>query len=102
MDTLVVAPFLPFGVFSVGGAKGGVLKTTVDQATATAMWDGLRSGSFSIQFQRASAGAPQNTYIITKPISRDALARYLACRTEIDSLALGRGELDRETYDRIS
>jgi hypothetical protein len=97
-----IGSFSTVGSFYGGAVDGGVLKSTVDQATATAMWDGLRSGSFSIQFQRASAGAPQNTYIITKPISREALARYLACRTEIDSLALGRGELDRETYDRIS
>jgi hypothetical protein len=97
-----IGSFSTVGSFYGGAVDGGVLKSTVDQATATAMWDGLRSGSFSIQFQRASAGAPQNTYIVTKPISRDALARYLACRTEIDSLALGRGELDRETYDRIS
>jgi len=97
-----IGSFSTVGSFYGGAADGGVLKSTVDQATATAMWDGLRSGSFSIQFQRASRGAPQNTYIITKPISRDALARYLACRTHITSLALGKGELDRETYDRIS
>ena len=97
-----IGSFSTVGSFYGGAADGGVLKSTVDQATATAMWDGLRSGSFSIQFQRASRGAPQNTYIITKPISRDALARYLACRTQITSLALGKGELDRETYDRIS
>jgi hypothetical protein len=97
-----IGSFSTVGSFYGGVVDGGVLKSTVDQATATAMWDGLRSGSFSIQFQRASAGAPQSTYIITKPISRDALARYLACRTQIHSLALGRGELDRETYDRIS
>jgi hypothetical protein len=94
--------FSTVGSFYGGVANGGVLKSTVDQATATAMWDGLRSGSFSIQFQRASTGAPQNTYIITKPISRDALARYLACRAQIYSRALGRGELERETYGRIS
>jgi hypothetical protein len=97
-----IGSFTTVGSFHGGAADGGVLKSTTDQATATEMWDGLRSGSFSIQFQHASAGAPQNTYIITKPISRDALARYLACRTQIVSLALGRGELDRETYDRIS
>jgi len=97
-----IGSFSTLGTFYGGVVDGGVLKSTVDQATATAMWHGLRSGSFSIQFQRASAGAPQSTYIITKPISRDALARYLACRTQIVSLALGRGELDRETYDRIS
>lgn len=97
-----IGSYSTVGSFYGGAADGGVLKSTANQATATAMWDGLRSGSFSIQFQRASAEAPQDTYIITKPISRDALARYLACRTQIVSLALGRGELDRETYDRIS
>ena len=75
-----VGSFSTVGRFYGGANNGGVLKSTVDQATATAMWDGLRSGSFSIQFQRALAGAPQNIYTITKPISRDALARYLACR----------------------
>ena len=97
-----VGSFSTVGRFYGGADNGGVLKSTVDQATATAMWDGLRSGSFSIQFQRALAGAPQNIYIITKPISRDALARHLACRTQIASFALGRGELDRDTNDRIS
>jgi hypothetical protein len=97
-----IGSFTTVGRFYGGAANGGMLKSTVDQASATAMWDGLRSGNFSIKFQRASAGAPQNVYIITKPISRDALARYLACRTQITSLALGRGELDREIYDRIS
>src|SRR5271169_2290727 len=57
-----IGSFSTVGSFYGGPVDGGVLKSTVDQATATAMWDGLRSGSFSIQFQRASAGAPQNTY----------------------------------------
>jgi hypothetical protein len=68
---------------------GGILKSTMDQETATNLWLGVLSGHFSLHLLRATPGAQPRTYQIATPPSRDALGKYLACSLEIQDVALG-------------
>jgi hypothetical protein len=80
---------------------GGISKSTMDKATAENLWQDFLTGKFSIHFRRANANAQPRTYIIDKPIPAESLSKYLACRTEIEDIALGTPR-NPDQYAKIS